>query len=160
MGPSLSRHPGIRRSKSGMRAPEKPASPCTGIPMWVTGCAVSPDGAFIVSASWDNTLKVWDARSGEARLTLQGHTDWVNGCAVSPDGAFIVSASWDNTLKVWDARSGEARLTLQGHTDWVNGCAVSPDGAFIVSASGDTTLKVWDAGTEKPASPCTGIPMG
>ena len=111
----------------------------------VLGCAVSADGAFIVSASWDKTLKVWDARSGEARLTLQGHTDGVRGCAVSPDGAFIVSASNDETLKVWDARTGEARLTLQGHTAAVFGCAVSPDGAFIVSASEDKTLKVWDA---------------
>ena len=113
--------------------------------IWVEGCAVSPDGAFIVSASYDKTLKVWDARSGEARLTLQGHTAEVTGCAVSPDGTFIVSASRDHTLKVWDVRSGEARLTLQGHTRWVNGCAVSPDGAFIVSASDDNTLKVWDA---------------
>ena len=58
----------------------------------VTGCAVSPDGAFIVSASLDKTLKVWDAGTGQARLTLHGHTAGVNGCAVSPDGAFIVSA--------------------------------------------------------------------
>ena len=42
-------------------------------------------------------------RTGQARLTLQGHTDGVSGCAVSPDGACIVSASYDNTLKVWDA---------------------------------------------------------
>jgi len=113
----------------------------------VSGCAVSPDGAFIVSASEDRTLKVWDARTGQARLTLHGHTNRVRGCAVSPDGAFIVSASWDTMLKVWDARSGEARLTLHGHTNRVRGCAVSPDGAFIVSASWDTTLKVWDART-------------
>ena len=126
----------------------------------MTGCAVSPDGAFIVSASWDNTLKVWDARSGEARLTLQGHTDWVNGCAVSPDGAWIVSASGDKTLKVWDARTGEARLTLHGHTDRVSGCAVSPDGAFIVSASGIRRSKSGMRAPEKPASPCTGIPLG
>ena len=86
-----------------------------------------------------------DARSGEARLTLQGHTAGVNGCAVSLDGAFIVSASEDTTLKVRDARTGEARLILQGHTDRVKGCAVSPDGAFIVSVSWDTALKVWDA---------------
>ena len=113
----------------------------------VNGCAVSPDGAFIVSASRDKTLKVWDAGSGEARLTLHGHTNGVRGCAVSPDGAFIVSASLDETLKVWDARSGEAHLTLHGHTNGVRGCAVSPDGAFIVSASADKTLKVWDAGS-------------
>ena len=118
MGPALSRHPGIRRSKSGMLAPEKPASPCTGIPHWGDGCAVSPDGTWIVSASWDKTLKVWDAGTGEARLTLHGHTDAVWGCAVSPDGAFIVSASYDKRSK-----SGMRAA-------------------------------------EKPASPCTGIPMG
>ena len=108
---------------------------------------MSPDGAFIVSASSDKTLKVWDAGTGEARLTLKGHIAWVTGCAVSPDGAFIVSASWDKTLKVWDARTGEVLLTLHGHTDEVTGCAVSPDGVFIVSASNDSTLKVWDART-------------
>ena len=113
----------------------------------VTGCAVSPDGTWIVSASDDKTLKVWDAGSGEARLTLHGHTAEVFGCVVSPDGAWIVSASMDKTLKVWDAHTGEVRLTLQGHTEGVIGCAVSPDGTWIVSASSDETLKVWDAGS-------------
>jgi len=113
----------------------------------VTGCAVSPDGDSIVSASSDNTLKVWDAHTGAARLTLRGHTGEVTGCAVSPDGDSIVSASDDSTLKVWDAYTGEVRLTLRGHTDRVTGCAVSPDGDSIVSASWDKTLKVWDART-------------
>src|SRR5205807_2446574 len=101
----------------------------------------------IVSASWDQTLKVWDAQSGVERLTLSGHTDEVSGCAVSPDSRLIVSASWDQTLKVWDAQSGLERLTLSGHTAGVNGCAVSPDSRLIVSASDDNTLKAWDAQT-------------
>jgi WD40 repeat protein len=114
---------------------------------WVNGCAVSPQGDSIVSASFDGTLKVWDARTGATRLTLEEHGSLVNGCAVSPDGDYIVSASSDPTLKVWDARTGATRLTLEGHTDAVKGCAVSPDGAYIVSASSDTTLRVWDAHT-------------
>jgi hypothetical protein len=113
----------------------------------VNGCAISPDGSFIVSASFDDTLKVWDAKTGAQRLSLSGHTVDVNGCAISPDGSFIVSASNDNTLKVWDAKTGAQRLTLSGHTDVVTGCAISPDGSFIVSASRDNTLKVWDAKT-------------
>ena len=75
-----------------------------------------------MSASKDQTLKVWDARTGEERRTLHGHTDGVSGCAISPAGDFIVSASSDQTLKVWDARTGEERRTLRGHTDageWV-----------------------------------------
>jgi WD40 repeat protein len=119
----------------------------TGHTASVNGCAISRDGSFMVSASGDSTLKVWDARTGKERLTLAGHTDTVSGCAISPNGSFMVSASGDNTLKVWDARTGKERLTLTGHTDTVSGCAISPDGSFIVSASRDSTLKIWDART-------------
>ena len=38
------------------------------------GCAVSPDGTWIVSASADHTLKIWDAATGAERATLSGHT--------------------------------------------------------------------------------------
>ena len=59
----------------------------------MNGCAVSPDGTWIVSASDDHTLKIWDAATGAERATLTGHTSGVKGCAVSPDGTWIVSAS-------------------------------------------------------------------
>src|SRR5437016_5748185 len=49
----------------------------------VYSCAVSPQGDYIVSASLDQTLKVWDAQTGVERLTLQGHTRDISGCAVS-----------------------------------------------------------------------------
>ena len=78
----------------------------------VWGCAVSPDGAFVVSASDDGTLKLWDPASGEELRTLAGHSGRVRGCAVSPDGAFVVSASYDRTLKLWDPASGTAVSTV------------------------------------------------
>jgi WD40 repeat protein len=113
----------------------------------VRGCAISPAGDYIVSASRDQTLKVWDAHTGEELRTLRGHTSEVHGCAISPLGDIIISASDDNTLKVWDAHTGEERLTLRGHTSEVHGCAISPLGDIIISASDDNTLKVWDART-------------
>src|SRR6266700_967369 len=79
---------------------------------YVWGCAFSPSGSTIVSASSDETLKVWDARTGEEQRTLRGHTASVRGCAFSPGGDAIVSASDDGTLKVWDARTGEERLSM------------------------------------------------
>ena len=111
----------------------------------VRSVAFSPDGKRIVSGSWDNTLKVWDATSGQETLTLKGHTNSVFSVAFSPDGKRIVSGSWDNTLKVWDATSGQETLTLKGHTNSVFSVAFSPDGKRIVSGSWDQSLKVWDA---------------
>src|SRR5207248_258942 len=42
---------------------------------WVKGCTVDPLGDFIVSASYDKTLKVWDAQTGAELRTLEGHTN-------------------------------------------------------------------------------------
>jgi WD40 repeat protein len=113
----------------------------------VLGCSVSADGATIISVSEDETLKVWDGRSGAERFTLSGHGDRVPGCAVSADGAMIVSAADNGKLRVWDARTGAERFTLSGHAGLVFACAVSADGATIVSASLDQTLKVWNGRT-------------
>ena len=53
-------------------APNGPPSPAT--PTACSGCAVSPDGTWIVSASDDGTLKIWDAATGAERATFSGHT--------------------------------------------------------------------------------------
>ena len=109
--------------------------------------AVTPDGKCAVSASFDNTLKVWDLATGRALRTLEGHSASVSGVVVTPDGSRVISASWDNTLKVWELGSGRALRTLEAHSDWVCGVAVTVDGKWAVSASEDTTLKVWDLAT-------------
>jgi WD40 repeat protein len=113
----------------------------------ISSCAVSPDNRRIVSASSDNTLKVWDAETGKCLKTFEGHTGAVTSCAVSPDNGKIVSASSDKTLKVWDAETGKCLKTLEGHSGLVKSCAVSPDNRRIVSASSDNTLRLWDAKT-------------
>ena len=71
----------------------------------VRSVAFSPDGKRIVSGSIDNTLKIWDAVSGEELQTLEGHTTSVYSVAFSPDGKRIVSGSLDTTLKIWDISS-------------------------------------------------------
>ena len=71
----------------------------------VASVSFSPDGKRIVSGSFDNSLKVWDAQTGQETLTLKGHSGSVLSVSFSPDGKRIVSGSSDNTLKVWDIAS-------------------------------------------------------
>jgi WD40 repeat protein len=69
----------------------------------VNTVAWSPDGRYIASGSSDQTVQVWDARTGSLLVTYKGHSDVVTSLAWSPDGRYIASASWDHTVQVWQA---------------------------------------------------------
>jgi WD40 repeat protein len=58
----------------------------------------------VVTASWDNTARVWGKRNGAEVFTLKGHTGGVESASFSPDGSRIVTGSRDKTAKVWDTR--------------------------------------------------------
>tara|TARA_B110000208_G_C11732577_1_gene416949 strand:- start:3 stop:1511 length:1509 start_codon:yes stop_codon:yes gene_type:complete len=61
-----------------------------------------PSGNFLLSASRDSTLRVWDIREGHLVYTLRGHAGGVTACAFSQDGDFFASGSaGDNTVMVW-----------------------------------------------------------
>src|SRR6478672_8088018 len=133
----------------------------TGADEWspVIRAAFSPDGHRIVSGSFDATVRLWDAETGQpVGQALTGHTNVVTSVAFSPDGRRIVSGSYDNTVRVWDAATGQpVGQPFTGHTAGVNGVAFSPDGKRIASASADKTVRVWDADTGKPVGqPFTG----
>src|SRR5215831_3734969 len=115
----------------------------------VRSAAFSPDGSRIVTASSDNTARLWDAASAKEIAVLRGHDSSVNSAAFSPDGARIVTASWDKTARIWDAASAKEIAVLRGHDDSVNSAAFSPDGSRIVTASEDKTARIWDAASGK-----------
>ncbi len=110
----------------------------------VEACAVLGDGQHVVSASHDQTLRVWNTQTGETIHVLGGHTGRVVACVVLGDGVRVVSASEDATLRVWNTESGEVIHVLEGHLDLVQACAVLEDGVRVVSGSYDDTLRVWN----------------
>ncbi|MGH7598278.1 MAG: hypothetical protein ACREOI_18135, partial [bacterium] len=93
--------------------------------------AITPDGKHIVSASGDNTIKVWDLISGQMLRTLTGYGSWINGIALTLDGHLAVSASSDFSIKVWNVTIGKAITTFGGGSA-MQCCAVSLDGCTIV----------------------------
>jgi WD40 repeat protein len=127
----------------------------------VNDCAFSPDGALLVSAGSDSTLRVRDSVQGRSVRTIEpnaGHLGTRTGyrssvgamataftaCAVTPDGELILSGSRGGVITLWNASSGEELKTLEGHGDEITACAVTANGACLVSSSRDETLKVWD----------------
>jgi WD40 repeat protein len=116
----------------------------------VQGVDFSPDGERLVTASADDTAKVWDADSGDEIVTLAGHTGDVVGAAFSPDGDVVATASADLSVRLWDADSGEELAALEGHRSVPWRVAFSPDGERLVSGGQDQAAIIWDVESGQP----------
>ncbi|KAG8831557.1 hypothetical protein FRC17_002971, partial [Serendipita sp. 399] len=140
----------------------------------VCSVAFSRNGRRIVSSSYDRTVRIWDAETGQQLgASLEGHEDKVSSVAFSPDGRRIVSSSYDKTVRIWDVETGQqlgaslegheyatVRIwdvetgqqlgaSLEGHEYAVTSVAFSPDGQRIVSSSYDRTVRIWDVETSQ-----------
>jgi WD40 repeat protein/serine/threonine protein kinase len=113
----------------------------------VNDAVFSPDGARILTASRDNTARLWDASSGKLMASF-AHQDGVTHAAFSPDGARILTASVDHSAKLWEASSGKLIASF-AHQDRVSDAEFSADGRHILTASADNTAKLWEASSAR-----------
>ena len=105
----------------------------------------SPDGTTLVSANF-KTIHLWDARTGESKRTLTGHTDRISSLSFSSDGRTLASGSDDKTIRLWDVTTGANKKTLTGHTKSVSHIAFGRDGGTLVSVA-NRTVRLWDITT-------------
>lgn len=127
----------------------------------------SPDGTRIVTASFDKTVRIWDARTGTELRVLSGHGGAVQSAAYSADGSRIVTAASDGTVRVWDAMTGtqirvlnDSEASRQGIGPGNGGsgfsmAAFSPDNSRIVAAVRGGAW-IWDARTGARVAALTG----
>ncbi|CAD6976576.1 unnamed protein product [Tilletia controversa] len=101
-----------------------------------TSAALRP---VLVSGSLDNTIKLWDVRTGRCLRTFFGHVQGV--WSLDADKLRIISASLDRTIKIWDRETGFCQNTLVGHRGAVTCVSLGDD--KIVSGSDDNDVRVW-----------------
>jgi tetratricopeptide (TPR) repeat protein len=133
---------------------------------WIATAAFSLDNSRIATSGDDNTVKIWDARTGHLLVELKGFQIVPDRLALSADGKLIATGSAPpmmpapnipigmlpdatpakETVKVWDATTG--KQLAEFNTDRVKGMAFAVDGSRLVTGQGQLT-KVWDVKTGK-----------
>jgi len=123
----------------------------------VASAEYSPDGKYVVTGSWDNTARVWDAATGQVVRRLgrelakpqDEHRGRVNSAMFSPDGLMVLTASEDGTAKLWSTEDWTLVRTLSGHAGPILHAVFSHDGSRILTSSQDRTARVWNTATGK-----------
>ena len=120
---------------------------CSGHSSRVTSVAWSPNGTYLASASYDKTIRLWNATNGQHIQTYRGHSGRVNVVAWSPDGRHFVSASDDGSVHIWNTTSKNPIFIFNEHAGNVTAVAWSPDGSRIASAGINKVVLVWETVT-------------
>ncbi len=110
------------------------------------------DGKRVVTASLDQTFRVWDANKGRPQTASIAHGGPVRSATFSPDGERVLTASDDRTARIWSATTGEPLIEPLRHEQELTGAQFSPDGKAVVTTSTDGTARVWNAATGQPLS--------
>ncbi len=117
----------------------------------VTRVNHSADGSLVVSASWDETARVWDVAARKPLWVLAGHKFTVCGAVFSPDGRTVATCGDDNTVRFWELpvrRPDQPEVlkpyaTLTAHTDPVKAVVFEPGGNRLASAGADGKILLW-----------------
>jgi WD40 repeat protein len=116
---------------------------------WVMGADWHPDGTAI-ACGVDQTVRLWDVRTGQWLRDFQGYSQWVYTLAWSPDGKQLACGGQAPFVMVWDGetRTCIARLAasdLENHQSiWVFSVVWLDDGAVLAGAYTDRTIRFWD----------------
>lgn len=113
----------------------------------VFSVAFSPDGERIASASFDHSVRLWNAKTFESVKDFHHHSDFVYAVAFSGNGKQLASASKDRTVVLFDADTGKGIFTFSGMEQDVMTVAFHPDGKSILSSGFESALWWWNPQT-------------
>ncbi len=113
--------------------------------------AVSPDGHYVATGSYDRVVHLWDIKQRKIARSFTGHNGAIYDLDFDKSGKVLATASGDQTIKLWNLATGERLDTLgQGEGEML-AVRFAPDGATIIGGGADRQLRMWKLiSTDKP----------
>jgi len=112
----------------------------------------SPDSKLVLTLSEDefgvdNSVRIWEARTGKPLCTLSSHEGIINTAFFSSEGNFVLTSGADGTARIYKVSNGEELLVLRGHEGNVNSAVFSVDGELALTSGSDATARLYKIST-------------
>ncbi|MCA9932740.1 MAG: serine/threonine protein kinase, partial [Anaerolineales bacterium] len=124
----------------------EPQALLTGHTDIVWDVAWSPDGTQLASASWDQTIRVWDVASAETLFTLRGDDQYTN-VAWSSNG-MLAATTWYPAVELWDVARRQRTAVIELPDETIRDLAWSLDGAQLAATGEPGIIHIWDAASQ------------
>jgi WD40 repeat protein/predicted Ser/Thr protein kinase len=122
---------------------------------YVYPVAYSPDGQWIASGSWDDTVRLWDGVTGELAATFR-YESKVRNLAFGPDSSWLISTSdTGDRLRICDVVTGRLRTVFKGLDADVLAVAVNWDGTRVATSTVDK-VRIMETATGREVASWTG----
>lgn len=123
----------------------------------ITMGVFTPDGNRAITASTDETARLWNLQDQQEIRQYLGHTGPLYALAISGDGQTLVTGAQDNTVRLWDVPQVKPISSVAGHEGATTGLHGTADGRWLASTGLDRRLRLWDLSKVKaslnPAAP-------
>jgi WD40 repeat protein/DNA-binding SARP family transcriptional activator len=107
----------------------------------------SPDGRRFATTGYNDTIKIWDADTGEELLSL-GEEHNYQDIAFSSDGQYVAAGTTDGQVFIWDSYTGEHLQSFDSDkNEQIMGIAYTPDGKRLITADSFGQVTIWDSKT-------------
>jgi WD40 repeat protein len=116
----------------------------------VTALILNHDGRRIVTASADQSIRIWNGDTGDCLKILRVNKHAVTSLSLSKEGDRLISLSADGAIRLWDTNSEKPLkvIAFRGHENDVYFLPQLADNNIVASASRDRTIRIWDLVTE------------
>lgn len=113
----------------------------------VSDCCWSYDDKYLISASDDALLFLWNAETGTCLRKYSGNSCPIICCCINKAGNLIAGGSSDERVKIWEVKSSKCLVTLPAHSDPVICVSFNLDSTLLISSSYENASRIWDVRT-------------
>lgn len=109
----------------------------------VYSISFSPDNKYLVSGSFDESIRLWSTITKQILIVYKGHFSPVLQVKFSPLCHYFASGGCDKTAKIWSISSVTPIRQFAGHLSDVDIIEFHPNGLYLVTSADDKTIRIW-----------------